>query len=105
VAVNNAAPNVEVLSAWKGAASVPLLPKGCDAVLAKLEDPMPSVAHRALSDNLSTAQWEPFDTSWHLAVPAVRTGKSAVVGLSHRRGYTYRFTSLDVAAIRSGLAS
>jgi hypothetical protein len=53
---------------------------------------------------LPTAQWDYSDSEWHLAVPSFCTSQR-IVGMSHRGGYSQRFTSLDVAAIQRGLAS
>jgi hypothetical protein len=103
-AVGNRAPAVEVLSAWNEHRSGQIRPKLCRDVLGSLYDDMPNVAHRALDDNLATAVWVRSDSSWHLAVPA-SCDAQPIVGLSHRRGYTHRFTSLEAASIRSGLAS
>jgi hypothetical protein len=104
VAVDHAAPGVEVLSAWREPAATGLRPKSCHDVLGVVYDRMPPVARRALDDNLATAVWDRSAAAWHLAVPSV-CATQPIVGLSHRRGYTHRFTSLEAAAIRSGLAS
>jgi hypothetical protein len=103
-AVGNGAPAVEVLSAWNEHDSGQIRPKLCRDVLGSLYDDMPNVAHRALDDNLATAVWDPSDSSWHLAVPS-SCDAQPIVGLSHRHGYSHRFTSLEAASIRSGLAS
>jgi hypothetical protein len=103
-AVGNGASAVEVLSAWNEHDSGQIRPKFCRDVLGSLYDDMPSVAHRALDDNLATAVWDRSDSSWHLAVPS-SCDAQPIVGLSHRRGYSRRFTSLEAASIRSGLAS
>ena len=103
-AVGNGAPTVEVLSAWNEPGSGQIRPKLCRDVLGLLYDDMPNVAHRALDDNLATAAWDRSDSSWHLAVPS-SCDAQPIVGLSHRRGYSRRFTSLEAASIRSGLAS
>lgn len=104
IAVDTAAPAVQVLSAWNESASADPFPKVCNSVLGVQFDTMPPVAHRALIDRLPTAQWDRSDASWHLAVPSVFATRP-LVGLSHRRGYTHRFTSFEAAAIRCGLAS
>ncbi len=104
IAVDNAAPALQVLSAWNEPASAGPFPKHCNSVLGVQFDTMPPVAHRALIDRLPTAQWDRSDASWHLAVPSVFATRP-LVGLSHRRGYTHRFTSFEAAAIRCGLAS
>jgi len=103
-AVGNGAPTVEVLSAWNEPGSGQIRPKLCRDVLGLLYDDMRNVAHRALDDNLATAAWDRSDSSWHLAVPS-SCDAQPIVGLSHRRGYSRRFTSLEAASIRSGLAS
>ena len=103
-AVGNGAPTVEVLSAWNEPGSGQIRPKLCRDVLGLLYDDMPNVAHRALDDNLATAAWDRSDSSWHFAVPS-SCDAQPIVGLSHRRGYSRRFTSLEAASIRSGLAS
>lgn len=103
-AVGNGAPTVEVLSAWNEPGSGQIRPKLCRDVLGLLYDDMPNVAHRALDDNLASAAWDRSDSSWHLAVPS-SCDAQPIVGLSHRRGYSRRFTSLEAASIRSGLAS
>ena len=104
ITVDNAAPAVQVLSAWHEPASVEPFPKHCHNVLGVQFDTMPPVAHRALIDRLPTAQWDRSDASWHLAVPSAFATRP-LVGLCHRRGYTHRFTSFEAAAIRCGLAS
>lgn len=98
------APAVQVLSAWNEPASADPFPRLCNSVLGVQFDTMPPVAHRALIDRLPTAQWDRSDASWHLAVPSVFATRP-LVGVSHRRGYTRRFTSFEAAAIRCGLAS
>jgi len=104
IAVDHAAPAIQVLSAWNEPAASGPSPKHCHNVLGVQFDTMPPVAHRALIDSLPTAQWDRFDASWHLAVPSVFATRP-LVGLSHRRGYSQRFTSFEAAAIRCGLAS
>ncbi|HEY1989103.1 MAG TPA: hypothetical protein VGG43_06540 [Acidimicrobiales bacterium] len=104
IAVDNAAPAVQVLSAWNEPAAADPFPQLCNRVLGVQFDTMPAVAHRALIDRLPTAQWDRSDACWHLAVPSVFATRP-LVGVSHRRGYTHRFTSFEAAAIRCGLAS
>jgi hypothetical protein len=104
--VDESSSNVEVLSAWKvrsSSASPP--PRRSDTILTPLNDPIPSVAHRALHDGLPTAQWQSNEGSWQLAVPIVSAVQPTTVGLSRRRGYSQRFSSLEAAAIQRGLAS
>ena len=98
--------NVEVLSAWKvRSSSATPPPRSSDAVLTPLRDSIPSVAYRAVRDGLPTAQWQSNEGSWHLAVPNVNFNRPTTVGLSRRRGYSQRFSSLEAAAIQRGLAS
>jgi hypothetical protein len=102
--LDKASSHVEVLSAWNEDVTVGPSPRFSPHVLGQRFDDLPPVAERALRDNLATAQWDRGDTAWHLAVPSV-CARQQIVGLSHRNGYTRRFTSLDVAAIQRGLAS
>ena len=102
-AVDNAVANMEVLSSWKELASLEPTPRHCPDVMGVGYEPLPQVAQRAFDDDLPTAKWDRADSSWHLAVPAVCGGK-AIVGMSHRRGYSHRFTAHDAAALRCGLA-
>jgi hypothetical protein len=101
-AVDKAASDVEVLSAWRESACPEPTPQHCADVLGVGDEPLPEAAQRAIDDDLPTASWDCSDTSWHLAVPAVCSGK-AIVGMSHRRGYSHRFTAHDAAALRCGL--
>jgi hypothetical protein len=96
--------NIEVLSSWKESTSPEPTPLLCPNVLGVSYEPLPQVAHRALNDDLPTAEWDRSDSSWHLAVPSV-CGRKAIVGMSHRCRYSLRFSALDAAALRSGLAS
>jgi hypothetical protein len=82
ITVDNAAPAVQVLSAWHEPASVEPFPKHCHNVLGVQFDTMPPVAHRALIDRLPTAQWDRSDASWHLAVPSAFATRP-LVGLCH----------------------
>ena len=104
LAVETFASNVEVLSTWKESNTVRPRAYFCHDVLGVDFDEMPPVALRALDDGLPTARWERSDATWHLAVPAT-CGAQPIIGLVRRRGYARRFASLDVAALRSGLAS
>jgi hypothetical protein len=101
-AIDRGVSSVEVLSAWREPPSDLATPRQSDLVLTELHGDLPSVALRALDDNLPTAQWEPETRSWHLAVPARQPTR---IGLSHRKGYSMRYTSFDIMAIRKGLAS
>jgi hypothetical protein len=104
-AIDQGAPSVEVLSAWREPPSTAVIPRPSDLVLTPLQRDLPAVAARALDDNLATVQWEPDTCSWHLAVPSTQAAILTRIGLSRRKGYSVRFTSLDVSAIRKGLAS
>ena len=102
--IDGAVSRIEVLSSWTAVASPAPTPRRCPDVLGVGYEQLPDVAQRALDDDLPTAKWDRSDFSWHLAVPSVCGGK-AIVGMSHRGGYSHRFTSHDAAALRSGLAS
>jgi hypothetical protein len=102
-AVDKAVVNMEVLSSWKESASPEPTPQHCPDVMGVGYEPLPQVAQRAFDDDLPTAKWDRSDSSWHLAVPSVCSGKS-IVGMSHRCGYSHRFTAHDAAALRRGLA-
>jgi hypothetical protein len=100
--VENAAADVEVLSSWKEPASPEPTPRHCPEVMGVVYESLSEVAQRAFDDDLPTAKWDRADSSWHLAVPSVCSGK-AIIGMSHRRGYSHRFTVHDAAALRCGL--
>jgi hypothetical protein len=103
-AVDSSAVEVEVLSAWSEDPGLTSTPKFCQDVRSTDLDAMPPVAHRAINDDLATAEWDRARNSWHLAVPSA-CREQPIVGLLHRSGYSHRFTAADVRAIRSGLAS
>jgi hypothetical protein len=105
-AVDRFASDVEVLSAWKESTRPEPAPRHCPDVLGVGggDEPLPPAAQRAQHDELATASWDRSDARWHLAVPSVRSGK-AIVGMSQRRGYSYRFTLNDAAALLCGLKS
>jgi hypothetical protein len=102
-AVDKAVANIEVLSSWKESASPEPTPRRCPDVMGVGYEPLPQVAQRAFDDDLPTAKWDRANSAWHLAVPSVCSGK-AIVGMSHRRGYSHRFTAHDAFALRCGLA-
>jgi len=102
--IDGAVSHIEVLSSWTAATSPEPPPRQCPDVLGVGYEPLPDVAQRALDDDLPTAKWDRSDSSWHLAVPAVCGGKT-IVGMSHRGGYSHRFTAHDAAAFRCGLVS
>jgi hypothetical protein len=103
-ALNKALPHIVILSAWRQGSCLAPIPRYTQNVLAACFDVIPPVADRAFNDNVPTAQWDHSDSEWHLAVPSFCTSQR-IVGMSHRGGYSQRFTSLDVAAIQRGLAS
>ncbi len=103
-AVHRAVSSVEVLNSWEESTLSETTPLLCSNVLGVGYETLPEVAQRALSDDLPTAKWERMDSSWHLAVPALCGGK-AIVGMANRRGYSFRFSAHDAAALESGLAS
>ncbi len=102
--VDRSVPQLDVLSSWEETSSPAPTPRQCPSVLGVGYEPLPEVAQRAHDDDLPTAQWDRADSSWHLAVPSVCSGK-AIIGMSRRHGYSHRFTAHDAAALRSGLAS
>jgi hypothetical protein len=103
--VDRAVSNMEVLSSWTESTASGPAPRRCFDVLGVgYEQLLPQVAQRALDDDLPTAKWDRSDSSWHLAVPSV-CGGNAIIGMSHRCGYSHRFTAHDAAAFRSGLSS
>jgi|HubBroStandDraft_1064217.scaffolds.fasta_scaffold33312_2 hypothetical protein len=105
-AIDQGALSVEVLSTWREPpSSTAVTPRPSDLVLTPPHFDLPAVAARALDDNLPTVQWERDQRSWHLAVPCTQAAQPTRIGLSRRKGYSVRFTSLEVAAIRMGLAS
>jgi hypothetical protein len=103
-AVDRVVANMDVLSSWRESTSPEPPRRYCPDVLGVGYERLPQVAQRALDDDLPTATWDRSDSSWHLAVPSECGGK-AIVGLSHRHGYSHRFSAHDAAALRSGLAS
>jgi hypothetical protein len=102
--VESYASNVEVLSSWKESNALRPKARFCHDVLGVDFDTMPSVALRALDDGLPTAQWQRSDAAWHLAVPAL-CREQLIIGLLRQRGYARRFASLDITALKLGLAS
>ena len=102
--VDKAVANVDVLSSWKGSNTPVSTPRYCPDVLGVGFEQLPHVAQRALDDGLPTAHWNPSDSAWHLAVPSVCSGL-AVVGMSHRGGYSHRFSAHEAAVLMSGLVS
>jgi hypothetical protein len=113
-AIKRSNSDIEVLSCWRDgtsperAASVPL-----HSVVPATTGELPDVARRALRDGVPTAAWlgSPFvrpggrPSGWLLAVPLEAPDGGKVVGLSRRTGYSYRFASTDVEAIRSELVA
>ncbi len=103
-AVDKAVANLEVLSSWKEPTLPEPTPRHCPEVIGVDYETLPQVAQRAYDDDLPTAKWNRSDSSWHLAVPSAYRGET-VVAMSHRRGYSHRFTAYDAAALRCGIAS
>jgi hypothetical protein len=103
-AIDKSVNDVEVLSAWSEPVLSTPAAKFCQDVLGAEHDDMPPTALRAIEDELPTAEWDRAASSWHLAVPA-ECRDHLIVGMLHRPGYTHRFTSVDAAALRRGLAS
>jgi hypothetical protein len=103
--VDRSASDIDVLSAWSESPSPSVPPRlFCNDVLGPQHDTMPDVAHRAIIDNLPTAQWDRSKNSWHLAVPSACRDQ-LIVGLLHRGGYSHRFTTVDALGLRMALAS
>lgn len=104
-AVRTLAPEAEVLSVWREPVAGPA--GRATEPSRSLDDGLPMVARRALESGIPTAAWAPADAGpadgWHLAVPVMTESGRPCVGLARRRGYSWRFTSLDVAALRSSL--
>jgi hypothetical protein len=82
-AVDVAVANVEVLSSRTEPTSAEPSPRHCSDVINVAYSRLSQVAQRAVDDDLSTAEWDRMDFSWHLAVPSVCRGR-AIVGMSHR---------------------
>jgi hypothetical protein len=101
--VDQAVTDMEVLSSWTEPSSPGPPARHCSDVIGVGYGRLPRVAQRAFDDDLATAFWDRADSSWHLAVPSVCRGR-AIVGMSHRRGYSRRFTAHDVVGLRSALA-
>jgi hypothetical protein len=95
--------NLEVLSAWHEPTSVPPAPKPPAAVLRSSEVALSLVAVRALADNLPTSTWRAHYGHWTLGVPFPAEDGTRSVAISQRRGYSRRFSSLEVAATRQSL--
>ncbi|HEY1652533.1 MAG TPA: hypothetical protein VGG09_11680 [Acidimicrobiales bacterium] len=102
-AVDHALANVEVLSSWTEPASHKPTLRYCSDVIGVGYNRLSRVAQRAFDDDLPTAEWDRADSTWHRALPSVCRG-NVIVGMSHRSGYSHRFTAHDVAGLRSGLA-
>lgn len=101
--VDTAVANLEVLSSWEESTFLEPTPPHYADVVGVGYEPLPQAAQRALDDDIPTAKWDRSDSSWHLAVSSICCGK-AIVGMSHRRGYSHRFTPHDAATLRCGLA-
>jgi hypothetical protein len=102
-AVDRSATSVEVLSAWQEPSPTVARPRDSDSVVTAPDPSMSPIAFRSLQDQLPTAKWQPGSSAWHLAVPCARAQQPTVIGISSRRGYSVRFTSLEVESLRNGL--
>ncbi len=106
--VRQSACDLDVLSAW---AEVPGAVTPGGPVFSTPGRDMPGAGERALREGLPTAAWVPSaDRSeradpahWILAVPAVPAGRVPMVAVRRRSGYSARFSTGDVASLRSGL--
>jgi hypothetical protein len=109
-AVERLSGSVVVLSSWQEVATpAPTTALASQSVFVGAETPMPEVARRALQDDLPTAKW-PSNVGdpkgyWQVAVPFHRHDGEVVVGFQQRSGYSRRFGTHEVAALRLGLAS
>jgi hypothetical protein len=113
-AVQRSSRGIDVLSSWNEQLPVG---KPAPAILNSLyrstDATMPPAARRAVRDHVATAQWiAPTDSEvvsdrsyWQLAVPVLQGDGQSLIGMQHRRGYTHRFSTQDVAAGRLRLAS
>jgi hypothetical protein len=103
-AVGEKVSNLEVLSSWTQPTSLQPVPRPCPDVLGVGYERLPHVAQRALADGVPTAEWDRSNSCWRLAVPSI-CRDTAIVGMSHRSGYSHRFTAHHAATLRLGLAS
>jgi hypothetical protein len=103
-AIDQSTSDIEVLSTWNEPVRLAPGARFCEDVFGAEHDVMPSVAQRALEDDLPTAQWDRAVSRWHLAVPS-ECRDQVIVGMIHRSGYSHRFTTIDAFALRNGLAS
>jgi hypothetical protein len=111
--VEQASPDLDVLSSWKEADALPLQTAWAVPVVFETTDlVLPEVARRALEDEVPTAQWLPKSNnvsdgdraSWIFAVPSRRCGGSARVGICRRRGYANRFSANEAESALWSLA-
>jgi hypothetical protein len=116
LAVERSTRDLDVLSTWKEQTIPPgpaPLHSEPEIVFSIIDGVMPEAAHRALRDEVPTAQWLPTgedeaggDRSyWILAVPSLRPNDLSIVGTWRRRGYALRFSGFEAEAARRALAS
>lgn len=103
-AVSRQASSFDVLSAWREAPRPPAVARPPQAVLSLREAVESPVALRALLDDVATAAWRPAEATWDLGVPCTAIDGHREVGYCQRRGYSRRFSTLDVQAARAGMA-
>lgn len=106
--VAEGAPHLDVLSTWSEPAGAAVRrPQRCHQVLDLLHCEVPDLAVRAQRDGVPTARWHhPSSTQtphWLLAVPGVDAEKRAVVGVSRRAGYLYRFSAYEASRMADWL--
>jgi hypothetical protein len=111
--VGQASPDLDVLSSWKEADSLPLPSARSVPIVFETTDLLlPEVARRALEDEVPTTQWLPKSSDvsggdrscWILAVPSCRCGGAARIGICHRRGYATRFSASEAESALWSLA-
>lgn len=107
-AVRATAAGADILSVWSEPVALP--PVVAPAGGPPAGEDLPVVVRRALHSGIPTARWSPRSETdpaggWHLAVPVLAAGGPPCVGLARRRGYSWRFSSLDVLALRAALVA
>ena len=106
--VSQGASHLEVLSTWtETAPRGGRRPQRCQKVLDLLDCEVPDLALRAHRDGVPTARWHhPSPTQrphWLLAVPGIDAERRAVIGISRRSGYQYRFSASEAGHLADSL--
>jgi hypothetical protein len=106
--VEHISTDLEVLSSWNE--TEPACPSGQHErprFVDKDDPTVPFTARRAFDDGLPTASWHSSSEvdvpHWFLAVPALSFDDRMVAAIRRRRGYSYRFSALEAAALRASL--